>query len=212
MKRIWITLLAVAVALTIALPAGAAKPDFCDPESLDYREGGHPSCPTGDPEPPPPADDDVVICAFDLNGVLVYPDLLDVEGEPVPIALGGENTSHRCMLTADPLDSFDFEIGTIDGATTLLQPMVAVTDAYPSGDMCFRGFETGRTEAAGGVFATFSMGGIPLDGDEDGECDFAGTDFHADGETDIYTLTFQTGKAKGGTVQLAVTPAPMQSS
>lgn len=204
MKRFWITLLTVAMALVIALPAGAGKPccgteDECAPFAPTPN---HPSCVTEEPEPPPPVED--VVCAFDSDGVL----LSDAGGEPV--ALGGGNISYRCKLTADPLDSFDFEIGTTDGATTLLQPMVAVTDAYPSGDMCFREFEVGRMVADSDVFATFSMNAVPLDMDGDGECDFAGTNFIEDGRNDIYTLTFQTGKAKGGTVQLTVTPAPMQ--
>lgn len=204
MRRFWITLLAVAVALAIAVPAGAGKPccgteDDCAP--LEPTPN-HPSCVAEDPEPPPTAED--VVCAFDSSGVL----LSDAGGEPV--ALGGGNISYRCKLTADPGNSFDFAIGTTDGATTLLQPMVAVTDAYPSGDMCFREFEVGRMVADSGVFATFSMDAVPLDVDRDGECDFAGTNFIEDGRNDIYTLTFQTGKAKGGTVQLTVTPAPMQ--
>ena len=128
MKRFWIILLAIAMALVIALPAGAGKPD-CDPDSLTYTQF-HPACGKDDPEPPPPVEE--VACAFDTSGVL----LSGTDGDP--IALGGESISYRCRLIASPSDSFEFAIGTTDGATTLLQPLIAVTDAYPSGDMCFR--------------------------------------------------------------------------
>ncbi|MEA3510619.1 MAG: hypothetical protein U9R51_04205 [Actinomycetota bacterium] len=208
MKRFWIILLAAAMALVIALPAGAGKPCCGTEEECAPLEATptHPSCVTEDPEPPPPAED--VVCAFSGSGVLLS------EAGGGPIALGEGNISYRCKLTAGTSDSFDFEIGTTDGATTLLQPMVAVTDAYPSGDICFREFEVGRmtADAVSGVFVKFSMDGIPLDWNSDGECDFVDTNFTSDERTDIYTLTFQTGKTKGGTVQLTVTPAPMQQS
>ncbi|MCJ7781120.1 MAG: hypothetical protein MUQ27_09865, partial [Acidimicrobiia bacterium] len=193
--------LAAAVAFAIALPAGAGKPD-CDLDSATYTQS-HPACGEDDPEPRPPAEE--VACAFDPSGVLFS----ETNGDP--IALGGENISYRCGLTAIPSDSFKFVIGTTDGATTLLQPLIVVTDAYPSGDMCFREFEVGRMTADdAGVFVTFSMNGLPLDWDEDGECDdYMGTSFVSDGSSDVYTLTFQTGKAKGGTVQLTMTDAPI---
>ena len=64
------------------------------------------------------------------------------------------------------------------------------------------------------VFVTCSMETV-LEWNEDGECDdYMDTSFVSDGRGDIYTLTFQTGKAKGGTVQLEMTDAndeaPMQ--
>jgi hypothetical protein len=41
------------------------------------------------------------------------------------------------------------------------------------------------------------------------ERDSLGTDFITDGSNTIYALTFQTGKAKDGTVQLTMTGAPV---
>lgn len=47
MKRIWIALLAVALALMVAAPAGADKP-ICDPDDPDYTPG-HPACQEEEP-------------------------------------------------------------------------------------------------------------------------------------------------------------------
>ncbi|RLE20175.1 MAG: hypothetical protein DRJ50_11160 [Actinobacteria bacterium] len=203
MKRFWIMLLAVAVALVIALPAGAGQPDFCDPGSPDYREGGHPSCTTIDPEPPPPPED--LVCAFDPAGVLLYPD-----GEVI-VNLGLEAMGHRCKLIADPTDSFEFAIGTTDGATVVQFPYIAVTDVYPSGgNICFRDY-VGRVKNPDSelvyTFVTFAASeGIDIYGEIDGTC---GASADTDGAT-TYALTFQIGNIKGGTVQLMVTPPPMQ--
>ncbi|MEN8114733.1 MAG: hypothetical protein ABFS21_10120 [Actinomycetota bacterium] len=50
MKRFWIMLLVLAVALVTALPVGAAKPD-CNPDSPDYTPE-HPSCVPDEPDEP----------------------------------------------------------------------------------------------------------------------------------------------------------------
>ena len=168
-----------------------------------YKLPNHPEC--ADPEPSTTTTTvpgSTIDCAFTATGVLIDPTSRET------ITLGIDNTSHRCRLTASPSDSFEFAIGTTDGATTLLQPLIVVTDAYPSGDMCFREFEVGRMIADdAGVFVTFSMETV-LDWNEDGECDdYMDTSFVSDGRGDIYTLTFQTGKAEGGTVQLDMTDA-----
>ena len=119
MKRFWIIVLAVAMALVVALPAGAGKPPIdCD------RLPNHPEC--ADPEPSTTTvPGSTIDCTFTATGVLIDP----TSRETITLCI--DNTSHRCRLTASPSDSFEFTIGTVDGATALLQPMIAITDAYP---------------------------------------------------------------------------------
>jgi hypothetical protein len=212
MRRVWITLLAAAVALVIALPAGAGKPDFCD--GVRFPDG-HPRCPTTTVPTTTTTEpsEEVADCVFTSEGVLLYPD-----GEIV--ALGQDSSNHRCKLTADAKDSFTFEIGTLNGATVVQHSQVAVNDVYPSwGNICFRDYvrrvrnpDSDREY----VFATFETGGA-LDtytagesGEPDGRC---GVSEDTDG-ANSYALTFQTGTAKGGTAQLTMIDAdgnaPMQ--
>jgi hypothetical protein len=196
MKRFWITLVAVAMALVIALPAGAGRPELdCD------KHPNKPEC-TSDPEPPPTVED--VACAFGSDGVL-----LNSEGQP--IELDRANLGIRCQLAADPSDSFTFVIS--GDANVVSFPYIAVTDVYPyGGNICFRDYVSGRVvkpdNEASYVFGTFATEGV-LDtfGVTDGTC---GERDDTDGK-DTYALTFQVGNnIRGGTVKLTVTPAPMQ--
>lgn len=186
MKR-WIIILIVAGAMLFALPAAAKKP------------------PKPPPEPPP-----VVNCVFNAADVLVYPDGAVVE-------FGGDMTQYACRLFAYPTDAFTFvfEPYPEDPATVMLHPAVAIRDVYslvdplhPIGvDLCWWDGEVGRKTLTGGVFATYTTDGS-LDGYglPDGNC---GESEDIDGG-DTYTLTVLTGNAKGGFVQLTMTPPPMQ--
>jgi hypothetical protein len=148
MKRFWIILLAVAMALVIALPAGAGKPELsCD------KHPNNPEC-TSDSEPP--TDPPVLECAFDDNGVLT-----DSESG-LPIELDRANSGIRCQLAADPSDSFKFVIS--GNASVVSFPYIAVTDVYPyGGDICFRDYVSGQVvnpeNEENHVFGTFATEG-----------------------------------------------------
>jgi hypothetical protein len=197
MKRFWIILLAVAMALVIALPAGAGKPELdCD------KHPNNPEC-TSDSEPP--TDPPVLECAFDDNGVLT-----DSESG-LPIELDRANSGIRCQLAADASDSFKFVIS--GNASVVSFPYIAVTDVYPyGGDICFRDYVSGQVvnpeNEENHVFGTFATeGSLDTFGAIDGTC---GEGDDTDG-ADTYALTFQVGgNIRGGTVQLMVTPPPMQ--
>jgi hypothetical protein len=142
---------------------------------------------------------------FDGDGVLV-----DSVGEQ--INLDATDSGIRCRFTANPEDSFDFEIA--GDARVVHVPYIAVTDVYPqSGNICFRDYSKGRVlpgsgELDEGVFALLEMSRLDTF-DElgtliDGVCGPLGD---TDGPT-TYALSFSIGNAKGGTVHLTVTPRP----
>ncbi|MEA3511664.1 MAG: hypothetical protein U9R51_09535 [Actinomycetota bacterium] len=119
MKRLWITLLAVAMALATAMPAGAVKPPInCD------QTPNHPAC-----SPAPP----VIECVFDDDGVLLGWD-------------GSERC--QCQWTVTEFDRqqpFDFRLEPVspDGKSVNL-PHLIVTDVYPyGGQICFNEYEVG---------------------------------------------------------------------
>jgi hypothetical protein len=148
-----------------------------------------------DPEP--------VACAFNTEGVLV-----DTVGKAV--ALGATNTSYRCELTAEHSGAYTFTIADPSGnVTSLLHPYVAIRDVYPIGaNICFRemGIRRVTNPDDDGVFAEFSTPPDGIDTFENSNDGICGPN-EAD-ESETYAFTFQTGKAKGGTVQLTMTPRP----
>ena len=207
MKRLWITLVVIALAAIAALPAAAGAPNFCDPDSPKYKPD-HPTCTTTTTTETPTTTTTIpesVECDFNDDGVLINPD-------DEPVALGTENTSHRCELTADHSVAYTFTISDPTGATTsLFHPYVAIRDQYPFwGNICFVDTIIGRVANPGDgvfVFAEFNTprDGIDVFGDpNDGVCGPNETD-----ESMTYAFTFQTGKAKGGTVQLTMIPTAL---
>jgi hypothetical protein len=184
MKRFWIMLLAIAMALVIALPAGAGRPEInCD------KHPDKPEC-TSDPEPPAV----VVVCEFDDNGVLQnwWEQSL--------------SAPYSCEWTTTDREQFTFELapgsGAEDGKGTVLRPHLFVTDAYPYGDKCFEQVENGWHTFKSGepyVWGPFTLPTV-------GECDSGGTnvtDPEPDGP-DVFRLLISARTVKGATLEVTL--------
>ncbi len=193
MKRLWITLLGIAMATIIAIPAGAGAPDFCD------KRSEHPNCttttiPTTSTTVPEPQA--VVVCEFDPDGVLQnWWDL-------------SLSAPYSCQWTTTDHGPFTFELapgsGAEDGTGTVLRPHLFVTDAYPYGDKCFEQVENGwhafKTDDPY-VWGPFTL-------PTDGECDSGRTnvtDPDPDGPT-VFRLLISARTVKGATLEVTLTP------
>ena len=128
MKRFWITLLAAAMALVIALPAGAGPPDPCTEGSPNYNSD-HAKCSTTPTTPPAP---EFEPCNFFIDGVLD-----GWEGKSV----------YRCIWEErGNTDLFAFEIRAQTSATQVLIPHLVVLgfqDPESDRDVCFNEHQTG---------------------------------------------------------------------
>jgi len=183
MKRLWIMLLAIAMALVIALPAGAGRPEIdCD------KHPNKPEC-TSDPELPAE-----VVCEFDDNGVLQN------WWEP------SLSAPYSCEWTTTDPGPFKFELapesGAGDGNGTVLRPHLFVTDAYPYGDKCFEQVENGWHTFTTDEPYTWGPFTLPTDG----ECDSGGTnvtDPDTDG-SDVFRLLISARTVKGATLQVTL--------
>ncbi|MEA3511095.1 MAG: hypothetical protein U9R51_06630 [Actinomycetota bacterium] len=132
MKRFWIILMAVAVAmaLVIALPAGAGDVNCDDPDSKPYTPD-HPSCATTTTTEIPATTTtipDFAECSFDaVTGVL-------------DSWHGQADDERQCIwYVDDPGDTFRFEIQSPDDSVTKVKlPVLIVNDdiVFPS-DKCF---------------------------------------------------------------------------
>ncbi|MDF1596846.1 MAG: hypothetical protein P1T08_12280 [Acidimicrobiia bacterium] len=140
--------LVLALVLTLAAVAAAAPPDFCNPESPDYRPD-HPSCSSTTTTAPQPSE--VQACTTDvLSGIN-----------------GSGATRFECLWTPAPSET---EIGTVTvtplgGAISNL--VVFVRDASP-GDICVLKQEWADQTGAS-YTATFDLayGYLPRDADWD---------------------------------------------
>jgi hypothetical protein len=134
MRRIWITLLAISMALVLALPAGAVKPDC----SI-YPEG-HPQACAGDPDDPPIDPDDPLAgwtCA---------------EADPPPMV--ADSNIFPCIdgctgfdLTLAPKWNTCIDVESVAGSWTITvndwgdayEIALAVQDSVAPGDSCWGG-------------------------------------------------------------------------
>jgi hypothetical protein len=182
MKRLWITLLVIAMATILAIPAGAGAPGFCD------KRPEHPNCVDDDPEP-----QDVVVCEFEADGKLKGYD-------------GNESALYKCQWTITGPGPFTFTLKAVSGEAAALRPHLFVTDAYPIGDKCFDQMENGWQVLSQDPYEPVTFGPITLPAD--GACDsqtYNITDTVTDNPDDVYSLIIA-ARSKGAELGLWLEP------
>ena len=149
MKRFWIMLLVIAVAIVIALPV-SAKPPLCSENSE------HPAC-IPDPTDPPPDNEPI-------PGETCYA-LGYWESEPVTgdfqITLGGDHPHEYCI---DVVSTFgDWEITVIPGGGgKILSLNLFLRDSFSPGDGCVCVMDDGKL-SCGHCGYTFRSKTLPSD-------------------------------------------------
>jgi len=144
MKRFWIMLLVVAVAIVITLPAGAAPPCSANPN--------HPECIPEDPVDPPPDEPLVgLTCAeaaieYGFDHVAV---VWNTDGTEFTVKLGArQDACVDVMAGAGP-----WIVGGDFG--TALEVSMGVQDSVAPGDACWGGCAGGGTFTNDGPFTDF---------------------------------------------------------
>jgi hypothetical protein len=124
MRRYWVILLAVAMALVIALPAGAGKPQIdCD------KHPNHPECVAD------PGDDTPIAGTTCVDGGSAY----DVKTDDFSVVLNGKSDTACIDVIANP-GAWKVEIeteGIVRGMSLFLR------DSVGPGDGCFEGGSCG---------------------------------------------------------------------
>ncbi len=187
MKRLWITLLVIAMTAIITLPAGAGAPNFCDEENFpdDYKPG-HPSCTTTTTTTTTTEPATEEACEF-------------VDGKLAGYT-GTESAPYKCEWTITDAEhwEYSFVLKAASGTPlSVLRPHLFVTDAYPIGDKCFDQVDNGW-HALPYTFGPFTP---PA---EDVSCDsptYNITDADTDDPDNVYSLIIA-ARAKGAPLEL----------
>jgi len=187
MKRLWITLLIVAMAVVITIPAGAGDINCDDPLSKPYTPD-HPTC-TTTTTPDTTTTSSTTIpgyaeCVFDSNGVL-------------DSWHGHEDDDRQCIWRVDsPGDEFGFQIKSdpADPVTQLkLAHLIVNADIVFPSPKCFEASQVRVLE-------------LPFPADEDDLWTFVPADEGCG--FGPYLLTISVQALRSGTVNLVMTQTP----